>query len=46
MPGERFGRFFVTGPHMARDEWFICAVGLVVLLSATVIASLSAFALQ
>jgi len=46
MPGDGFRAAFVTGPHMARDEWFICAVGLIVLLSATVIASLSAFALQ
>jgi hypothetical protein len=40
-----FRVIFVTRPEMARDEWFICFVGLIVLLSATVIASLSAFAL-
>jgi hypothetical protein len=30
---------------MARDEWYICSVGLIVLITATAVAVLSAFPL-
>jgi len=30
---------------MARDEWYICSVGVIVLITATAIAVLSAFPL-
>jgi hypothetical protein len=35
----------VARPNMARDEWFICSVGVLVLITATAVAVISAFPL-